>query len=33
MLPPESVGKFCDGKYEMLYNFFKSIGIEHFKDE
>lgn len=32
-LPPENVGKFCDGKYELIYNFFQSIGIEHYKDE
>ena len=32
-LDPERLGNFCEGKYELLYNYFKSIGIEHFKDE
>ena len=32
-LAPERLGNFCDGKYELLYNYFKTIGIEHFKDE
>jgi hypothetical protein len=31
-LAPERLGNFCDGKYELLYNYFKAIGIEHFKD-
>ncbi len=29
-LPKESIGHFCDGKYELLKNFFISIGIKHF---
>ena len=32
-LAPERLGNFCDGKYELLINYFKAIGIEHFKDE
>ena len=32
-LPKESLGNFCSGKYELLHQFFSSIGIKHFKDE
>ncbi len=31
-LAPERLGNFCEGKYELLNNYFKAIGIEHFKD-
>lgn len=32
-LPKESLGNFCVGKYELLHQFFLSIGIDHFKEE
>ena len=32
-LSKESLGNFCDGKYELLHQFFSSIGINHFKEE
>ncbi len=31
-LPMESTGVFCDGKYELLEEYFKKIGITHFED-
>jgi hypothetical protein len=32
-LPKESLGNFCDGKYELLQQFFLKTGIKHFKTE
>ena len=32
-LPKESLGNFCDGKYELLHEFFLETGINHFKTE
>lgn len=31
-LPKESIGNFCDGKYDLLKKFFSSIGIKQFED-
>jgi len=31
-LPKESIGVFCEGKYDLLKKFFLSIGIKQFKD-
>ena len=30
-LPPESLGVFCDGKYDLLKAFFVGVGIKYFK--
>lgn len=31
-LPSESVGNLCDGKYELIHNFFLSTGLKHYTD-
>jgi hypothetical protein len=31
-LPKESIGNFCEGKYDLLKKYFLSIGIKQFKD-
>lgn len=31
-LPLDSLGSFCEGKYELLYSFLKTVGITHYED-
>jgi hypothetical protein len=31
-LPKENIGQFCEGKYELIKEFFDSIGIKYYED-